>query len=105
VLVIHDTTQFEFPGNSKREGLGRLIHPGQGFFGHFALVATADGARVPLGLAANAVVAEKAVRRLQLSVIQSLWKALSGPLAETIREQPESSIQPNIAQIRVAELR
>src|SRR5216683_6151566 len=30
VLVIHDTTQFEFPGNSKREGLGRLIHPGQG---------------------------------------------------------------------------
>ncbi|HTA17763.1 MAG TPA: IS4 family transposase [Polyangia bacterium] len=52
VLVIHDTTQFEFPGNSKREGLGRLIHPGQGFFGHFSLVATADGARVPLGLAA-----------------------------------------------------
>jgi hypothetical protein len=52
VLVIHDTTQFEFPGNSKREGLGRLIHPGQGFFGHFSLVATADGDRVPLGLAA-----------------------------------------------------
>jgi hypothetical protein len=52
VLVIHDTTQFEFPGNTKREGLGRLIHPGQGFFGHFSLVATADGARVPLGLAA-----------------------------------------------------
>jgi Transposase DNA-binding/Transposase DDE domain len=52
VLVIHDTTQFEFPGNAKREGLGRLIHPGQGFFGHFSLVATADGARVPLGLAA-----------------------------------------------------
>lgn len=52
VLVIHDTTQFEFPGQSKREGLGRLIHPGQGFFGHFSLVATADGDRVPLGLAA-----------------------------------------------------
>src|SRR5579885_1359886 len=52
VLVIHDTTQFEFPGNSKREGLGRLIHPGQGFFGHFSLVLTADGERVPLGLAA-----------------------------------------------------
>jgi hypothetical protein len=52
VLVIHDTTGFEFPGDSKREGLGRLVHPGQGFFGHFSLVVTADGERVPLGLTA-----------------------------------------------------
>src|SRR5258705_9946005 len=37
VLVVHDTTQFEFPGNSKRAGLGRLIKPAaQGFFGHFS---------------------------------------------------------------------
>ena len=50
VLVIHDTTQFEFGGDSKREGLGRLIRPGQGFFGHFALVTSADGDREPLGL-------------------------------------------------------
>jgi hypothetical protein len=52
VLIVHDTTQFEFPGHSKREGLGRLIRPGQGFFGHFSLATTADGARVPLGLLA-----------------------------------------------------
>jgi hypothetical protein len=52
VLVIHDTTQFEFPGHSKRQGLGRLIRPGQGFFGHFALAASADGKRKPLGLLA-----------------------------------------------------
>src|SRR5579884_1676326 len=53
VLVVHDTTQFEFPGNSKREGLGRLIKPAaQGFFGHFSLALSADGARVPLGLLA-----------------------------------------------------
>jgi Transposase DNA-binding/Transposase DDE domain len=50
VLVVHDTTQFEFGGQSQREGLGRLIRPGQGFFGHFSLVTTADGARQPLGL-------------------------------------------------------
>lgn len=50
VLVIHDTTQFEFGGAMKREGLGRLIRPGQGFFGHFALATTADGRREPLGL-------------------------------------------------------
>ena len=30
VLVVHDTTQFEFGGQKKREGLGRLIRPGQG---------------------------------------------------------------------------
>src|SRR5512136_2360586 len=28
VLVVHDTTQFEFGGQKKREGLGRLIRPG-----------------------------------------------------------------------------
>ena len=50
VLVVHDTTQFEFGGDSKREGLGRLIRPGQGFFGHFALATSADGEREPLGL-------------------------------------------------------
>jgi hypothetical protein len=50
VLVVHDTTQFEFGGDSKREGLGRLIRPGQGFFGHFSLATAADGDREPLGL-------------------------------------------------------
>ena len=50
VLVVHDTTQFEFGGEKKREGLGRLIRPGQGFFGHFSLAITADVARKPLGL-------------------------------------------------------
>jgi hypothetical protein len=65
VLVVHDTTEFEFPGNSKREGLGRLIRPGQGFFGHFSLATTADGHRVPLGLLALETVfrLEKAIPR------------------------------------------
>jgi hypothetical protein len=53
VLVLHDTTQFEFPGNAKRKGLGRLIKPSaQGFFGHFSLALSADGTRMPLGLLA-----------------------------------------------------
>jgi hypothetical protein len=50
VLVIHDTTEFDFGGTTKRVGLGRLIRPGQGFFGHFALAVSADGDREPLGL-------------------------------------------------------
>jgi hypothetical protein len=50
ILVVHDTTEFEFGGEVQREGLGRLIRPGQGFFGHFALATSADGNREPLGL-------------------------------------------------------
>ena len=50
MLVVHDTTEFEFGGDSKRDGLGRLLRPGQGFFGHFALAISADGDREPLGL-------------------------------------------------------
>lgn len=53
VIVVHDTTAFEFGGQAKREGLGHLIRPAaQGFFGHFSLALTADGTRTPLGLLA-----------------------------------------------------
>lgn len=53
ILVVHDTTTFEFGGHSKREGLGHLIKPSaQGFFGHFSLAVGADGRRRPIGLLA-----------------------------------------------------
>jgi hypothetical protein len=69
VLVVHDTTQFDFPGNSKREGLGRLIRPSaQGFFGHFSLALGADGTRVPLGL-----LALETVFRLDKSIGHKNW--------------------------------
>jgi hypothetical protein len=69
VLVVHDTTQFEFPGHSKRKGLGRLIKPSaQGFFGHFSLAISADGAKTPLGL-----VALETVFRLDKSIGHKNW--------------------------------
>lgn len=69
VLVVHDTTQFEFPGNSKRNGLGRLIRPSaQGFFGHFSLALSADGSRVPLGL-----LALETIFRLDKSIGHKNW--------------------------------
>lgn len=52
VVVIHDTTGFEFENNSPRAGLGRLQGQGighQGFFGHFSLAASA-GSKLPLGV-------------------------------------------------------
>jgi hypothetical protein len=52
VLVVHDTTEFEFSGQAQRPGLGRLLRPGQGFFGHFSLAVSATGTREPLGLLA-----------------------------------------------------
>ena len=69
VLVVHDTTQFDFPGESKREGLGRLIRPAaQGFFGHFSLALSADGARAPLGL-----LALETIFRLDKSIGHKNW--------------------------------
>lgn len=69
VVVAHDTTQFEFGGLTKREGLGRLIKPSaQGFFGHFSLAMSADGARNPLGL-----LALETVFRLKKSIGHRKW--------------------------------
>lgn len=69
VIVAHDTTQFEFGGQTKRQGLGRLIKPSaQGFFGHFALAMSTDAPRQPLGL-----LALETVFRLKKSIGQKKW--------------------------------
>lgn len=51
VIVAHDTTEFCFRGDTRRDGLGKLPGDRQGFFGHFALALTrsADNLR-PLGV-------------------------------------------------------
>lgn len=50
VLVVHDTTEFDF---GKRAQLGELNGgTRRGFFGHVSLVVTADESRRPLGIAA-----------------------------------------------------
>jgi hypothetical protein len=49
VLALHDTTLFEFSGESDR-GLGPLRGSGQGFLGHFSLLVTSDEIRRPLGV-------------------------------------------------------
>ncbi len=48
-LVVHDTSTFSFKVDGQRQGLGRLMTEGQGFFGHFSLALTDDGTRRPLG--------------------------------------------------------
>lgn len=52
-LVIHDTTEFRFGGESPRPGLGPLKGSGaQGFFAHVSLAVQDPGTRNPLGVVA-----------------------------------------------------
>src|ERR1700691_782205 len=50
VLVLHDTTSFEFGGSSRRDGLGLMIGNGQGFFAHVALAVAPGESRLALGV-------------------------------------------------------
>jgi hypothetical protein len=54
-LAIHDTTEFVYPGDSYRAGLGPTTAGGQGFFLHAAVAVSADGERIPLGTLAAEV--------------------------------------------------
>jgi hypothetical protein len=53
ILVLHDTSQFQFHGMSAREGLG-IVRSNKGnryaFFGHFALAVDPQASNQPLGL-------------------------------------------------------
>lgn len=51
-LVLHDTTSFEFGGETRRDGLGLMIGNGQGFFAHVSLAVAPGDARLPLGVCA-----------------------------------------------------
>ena len=52
-IVIHDTTEFSFGGESRREGLGVLTRKDkQGFLAHVSLAVIPDEARTPLGVCA-----------------------------------------------------
>lgn len=50
VLVIHDTTDMVFAGETARTGLAALGTGRHGFWVHAALAVSADGVRAPLGL-------------------------------------------------------
>jgi len=50
VLVIHDTTDMVFAGETPRSGLATLGPDRQGFWVHAALAVSADGLRAPLGM-------------------------------------------------------
>ena len=51
-LVVHDTTEVDYSGEVPRKGLGRLGGSDSGFLAHVSLLVSADGDRVPIGVAA-----------------------------------------------------
>jgi hypothetical protein len=59
VLAVHDTTVFEFSGDSKRDGLGPLRGKGQGFQLHVSLLVAAGEVRRPLGVVSLQTVVRK----------------------------------------------
>jgi hypothetical protein len=103
ILVVHDTTTFEFGGQTKREGLGHLIKPSaQGFFGHFSLALTADGSRTPLGL-----LAVETVFRLKKPIGHKEWTP-DQSLGESARwlrgvEAAEEQLAGRVQAIHVAD--
>ena len=52
-IVVHDTTEFSFGGEARRQGLGLLSSKDkQGFLAHVSLAVIPDDARTPLGVCA-----------------------------------------------------
>lgn len=49
-LVVSDTTEFTFSGETRGTALGRLQGKRRGFLGHFAIAVSAEGDRKPLGV-------------------------------------------------------
>lgn len=82
-LVIHDTTDFRFGGEHRREGLGHInSQKQQGFFAHFALAVLPGEERVPLGvcgLTRNSRQIRKGTRR------KSWWEMSKDPTRESLR--------------------
>jgi Transposase DNA-binding/Transposase DDE domain len=82
-LVIHDTTDFRFGGEHRREGLGHInSQKQQGFFAHFALAVLPGEERVPLGvcgLMRHSRQIRKGTRR------KSWWEMSKDPTRESLR--------------------
>src|ERR1043166_9124608 len=85
VLAIHDTTEFVL--DPEVEGIGRLKGQTMGFLGHFALAASADGKRRPLGVLGMIPVVRDSKRRGKMTTAQ---------LARMPPEEKESRRWPDL---------
>ena len=96
VLALHDTTQFDFPGEL-REGMGRTSDGHNGFFAHLGLYVSEEGLK-PLGVGSSITwtrspKAVKKKRRLKEGESAKVMKESSRWLesVENIEEQRQSA--------------
>jgi len=74
VLIVHDTSEFKFGGEYRRDGLGWLPNGGQGFYAHLSLAASYDektDSRDPLGIVAVQTIFREAPRRSSSSTSEA----------------------------------
>ena len=107
VVIVHDTTQFQFGGDGEREGLGTTGNVSQkGFFGHFALALDPAAANKPLGLLGLKTFSrtkKKYSRESRAAYLRNLRK---DPTKESLRwgdllEDIESSLPEEVRAIHV----
>ena len=106
ILVLHDTTQFQFGGYGERKGLGTTGGPTKGFFGHFALAVDPKSGNEPLGvlgLKTFSRVKQKYSRATRAAYLRRLRR---DPTKESLRwgdllEDVEAKLAGRVAAIHV----
>ena len=89
-LVIHDTSEFKYSGDSERKGLGALRASEQGFLGHFSLAVSSDGSRRPLGVVAMSTwTRDRQPKRRKKVPKRSGWVCSKQPNKESARWQDQ----------------
>jgi hypothetical protein len=81
-FAVADTTDFSFPGETEREGLGPINTASKGFLAHVTLAVAADGSRTPLGLLAHEVWAREGIKHTRKV---KCWKRRRASDRESLR--------------------
>jgi len=85
VVVIHDTTQFHFGGESERDGLGTTNNSTQGFFAHVALAVDTGAANRPLGVLGLSTISRTKKKFSRGNRAEYLRRLRTDPTKESLR--------------------
>jgi hypothetical protein len=106
IVVLHDTTQFQFGGHSERDGLGTTGGPTKGFFGHFALAVDRGSANQPLGVCGLSTFSRTKQKYSRATRAAYLRRLRRDPTKESLRwgalvEDVEAKLQGKTTAIHV----
>lgn len=106
VVVVHDTTEFQFGGRSKRDGLGTTGGRKKGFFGHVALAVAPASHNRPLGVIGLKTYSRTTKKYSRATRLEYLRRLRRDPTKESLRwgdllESVEDSIRDRVRAIHV----